>query len=82
MDLGTQEEQAVALVTGTNKGIGREIAQQLAALGMAVLLGSLELEEFSPRARAKRDQILGAAQRLFQSAERRKEGDGPTAKVG
>ncbi len=79
MDLGTQEKTA-ALVTGTNKGIGCEIAQQLAALDMAVLLDSLGLEELVPQVRA-RDQILEAAQRLFQSAERCKEGDDPTAKV-
>lgn len=40
MDSGTQEERTVALVSGANKGIGREIVGQLAALGMTVMLGS------------------------------------------
>lgn len=39
VDVSTQEK-TVALVSGANKGIGREIAAQLAALGMTVLLGS------------------------------------------
>ncbi|WP_174185130.1 SDR family NAD(P)-dependent oxidoreductase [Nocardia barduliensis] len=33
-------EQKVALITGANKGIGRGAAEQLAALGMTVLLGA------------------------------------------
>jgi NAD(P)-dependent dehydrogenase (short-subunit alcohol dehydrogenase family) len=34
------QEQKIALVTGANKGIGREIAAQLAELGMTVLLAA------------------------------------------
>ncbi len=33
-------EQKVALVTGANKGIGKEIARQLGAQGMTVLIGA------------------------------------------
>ncbi|MFC5260603.1 SDR family NAD(P)-dependent oxidoreductase [Kribbella qitaiheensis] len=33
----------MALVTGANKGIGREIARQLGELGQTVLVGSRDL---------------------------------------
>lgn len=32
--------QKVAMITGANKGIGRATAEQLAALGMTVLIGA------------------------------------------
>jgi NAD(P)-dependent dehydrogenase (short-subunit alcohol dehydrogenase family) len=37
-------EQPVALITGGNRGLGRETARQLAALGYHVLLGARDLE--------------------------------------
>lgn len=36
-------DKPVALVTGANKGIGRQIARELAAKGLAVLVGSRDL---------------------------------------
>lgn len=40
MNEQTTTYQAVALVTGANKGIGRGAAEQLGALGMTVLIGA------------------------------------------
>ncbi|MGH3051783.1 MAG: SDR family oxidoreductase [Gaiellaceae bacterium] len=37
-------EQRVALVSGGNRGIGREVASQLAGLGYTVVIGSRDLE--------------------------------------
>jgi NAD(P)-dependent dehydrogenase (short-subunit alcohol dehydrogenase family) len=34
----------VALVTGANQGVGRHVAQELAANGLTVLVGSLYVE--------------------------------------
>ena len=42
--MSTQEERPVAVVTGANRGIGREVAQQLAGLGHRVVLGSRDLD--------------------------------------
>jgi NAD(P)-dependent dehydrogenase (short-subunit alcohol dehydrogenase family) len=38
-------EQPVALVTGGNRGVGREVCRQLALLGFAVVLGSRDLRK-------------------------------------
>ena len=35
----------LALVTGANRGIGKEVCRQLAALGYSVILGSRSLEK-------------------------------------
>src|ERR1700748_2841996 len=37
--------QPVALVTGGNRGVGREVCRQLALLGFAVVLGSRDLRK-------------------------------------
>jgi len=48
------ENPRIALVTGANKGIGRETAAQLAALGMTVLLGARDPERGEAAASALR----------------------------
>ena len=40
-----QDGAGVALVTGANRGIGREVARQLAERGYTVLLGARDIEE-------------------------------------
>ena len=38
-----KESKKVALITGANKGLGRETAKQLAAQGVIVLLGARDI---------------------------------------
>ncbi|MFW6691671.1 SDR family NAD(P)-dependent oxidoreductase [Streptomyces sp. MAR4 CNX-425] len=46
--------RGIALVTGANKGIGRGVAEQLAALGMTVLLGARDPGRGAEAAAARR----------------------------
>lgn len=48
----------VALVTGANRGVGLEIARQLAGRGMTVILGSRNLEKGEEAAEALVDEGL------------------------
>lgn len=51
------EKRKVALVTGANKGIGHEIAKQLAERGYVVLLGSRDLARGEAAARTLRGEV-------------------------
>jgi len=53
-------DDSMALVTGANKGIGKEIARQLAGAGMTVLVGSRDEE----RGRRTVEEIGGGARLL------------------
>ena len=53
-------ENSVALVTGANKGIGKEIARQLAAAGLAVYAGSRD----AARGERAAEEIGGGARLL------------------
>ncbi|AKT37749.1 SDR family oxidoreductase [Chondromyces crocatus] len=54
-------DKSVALVTGANKGIGLQIAKDLAARGLTVLIGSRDLERGEVAAKA-----VGAGARAIQ----------------
>lgn len=53
-------DKQVALITGANKGIGLQIAKELAARGLTVLVGSRDLD----RGRAAAETIAGDARAL------------------
>jgi NAD(P)-dependent dehydrogenase (short-subunit alcohol dehydrogenase family) len=55
------QDKPVALVTGANKGIGLQIAKDLAAHGFSVLVGSRNLEQGETAAKS-----VGAAARALQ----------------
>ncbi|MCB5908929.1 SDR family oxidoreductase [Streptomyces pinistramenti] len=55
------DSSATALVTGANKGIGKEIARQLVAAGLTVYVGSRDAE----RGRRAVDEIGGGARLLL-----------------
>lgn len=50
----------IALVTGANKGIGRETARRLAALGMTVLVGARDRERGESAVASLRAAVTGA----------------------
>ena len=54
--------ERVALISGGNRGIGREVARQLADLGYNVVIGSRDLEKGEEAARRARSRRVSALQ--------------------
>jgi NAD(P)-dependent dehydrogenase (short-subunit alcohol dehydrogenase family) len=63
--MSKQSERAVALVTGANRGIGREVARQLAAQGYEVLLSARSAN----KAQAAAEELGGQADAHVRSLE-------------
>lgn len=51
-------EKRIALVTGANRGIGQEIARQLAAAGLTVILGARQTDSGEQAARGMTGEII------------------------
>ena len=64
MSENSGERTGVALVTGANRGIGREVARQLAVGGYEVLLSARDGEKASAAAREVADATGGAVRAL------------------
>ncbi len=62
-------EQKIALITSANKGIGREIARQLGAQGLTVLLAARDVARGAEAASAlTQEGITAGAARCHQSS--------------
>lgn len=59
--MATPSSGLIALISGANRGLGRETASQLANLGLHVLVGSRDLAAGEATARELTDQDLSAA---------------------